>query len=488
MSSPHELMRKLQREQFYPFAAQVFDTLHPGQRFQPAWHVQAMCHALQRVVHGDNRRLLITIPPRHMKSICTAVALVAWVLGHDPGKRIMVASYGSDLAEKHARDCRTILESAWYQRLFPGTRLRRTALEDLQTTAGGGRFAVSLGGPATGFGADLLIVDDLMKAADAASPNERQRVQDYYEQTLYSRVNDKRSGAIIAIQQRLHEDDLAGYLINKGGFEQLNLPAIAECDETVALSLGRQHHRRIGDALFPEREPRAVLEEIRREVGPATFSAQYQQNPVPPGGNRLRWEWFQTYDEAPPRDELLTVVQSWDTACGSDPSADFSACTTWGLGKDGVWLLLDAQRRRLDYPDLRRWVRALQRTWQADVVLIEKAATGGALVADLRREEPRSPSATYFPWTPRLDKQSRFDAQTGKIEAGRVRIPHTAPWLEEFRRELLAFPKGRFDDQVDSATQFLDCLDTGFARDRVERALNGGRRVRPKGVPRHLRP
>jgi len=205
------------------------------------------------------------------------------------------------------------------------------------------RKAVSLGGAVTGHGADILIIDDLMKADDARSETERQRVKEFYEQTLFSRLNDKQNGAIVAIQQRLHEDDLAGYLLAKGNFTHLELKAIAEEDEQHALSERRVYRRRKGEALFPERESLATLEEIRREIGSAVFSAQYQQNPVPPDGNRLRWDWFQTYDERPPRTFFQLVAQSWDTAVTPAPSSDFSVCTTWGF-REGKWYLLDVYR------------------------------------------------------------------------------------------------------------------------------------------------
>jgi hypothetical protein len=245
MSTEREVLEAALRTNLYLFVRKAFLTLHPGRAFIPGWHVEAMCYTLQRVAEGHCRRLLITVPPRHLKSICTAVGLVAWLLGRDPTQRILVASYGAELAAKHARDFRTVVEADWYRQLNPQMRIDPKVNREAETmtTAKGGRKAVSLGGAVTGFGADLLIVDDLMKAADAASDTERQRVKDYYEQTLFSRLNDKQSGRIIAIQQRLHEDDFAGYLVNKGNFSHLNLQAIAEEDEAFELYVNRTHER-----------------------------------------------------------------------------------------------------------------------------------------------------------------------------------------------------------------------------------------------------
>jgi len=468
--SAREQLDAFIRRSLFAFTWFVFDLLHPGDRFVPAWHVKAMVRALEDTVAGRTKRLLITIPPRHLKSITASVSLPAFWLGQDPTARIMVASYGADLASKHARDFRGVLSSPEYQRLFPATRIdpKRNTEFEVMTTARGMRKAVSVGGPVTGFGARVLIVDDLMKAADAQSETERGRVKEFFDQTLYSRMDQKAEGIIIAIQQRLHEDDFAGHLIDKG-FEHLSLPAIAEEDETHHLPMGLTHTRRKGEALFPERESLETLEEIRREIGPYAFGAQYQQNPVPPDGATIRWEWFGIYDEQPPRNELLLVVQSWDTAHSTEPGADFSVCTTWGLSKAGPWYLLDLCRRQVDYPTLLRTARDLKRQWEADHIVIEKAGVGYALLADLWKEY-RSGIRAYLP---KLDKQSRFAAQSAKIESGLIHLPKEAAWLGPFRHEMMAFPNGRHDDEVDSVAQFLDWTALRFATHRTQAAIQG---------------
>lgn len=304
------------RRQHLPlFVMKSFETLHAGdQPLEMAWYLQATCHALMEVHRGAEKRLVITKPPRHLKSITASVAFVAWVLGHDPTARIMVASYSQDLARHHSNQTRMIMESDWYRRDFPHTRIsdRGNRALELETTAGGVRKAVSVGGSITGFGADIIIVDDCMKADEARSPTVRQELRNWYDNTLLSRLNDKASGRIISIQQRLHEDDLPAYLLEKG-YRHLNLPAIAIKDEVIPIGLGRMHHRRVGDLLNPAREDQATLEQLRRDLGPVAFSAQYQQEPVTPEGNMIRLEWFGTYDEAPPRHRFSRIIQSWDT-------------------------------------------------------------------------------------------------------------------------------------------------------------------------------
>ncbi|WP_337187911.1 phage terminase large subunit [Phenylobacterium sp.] len=460
--TPQVLRAALQAD-FHAFIRPAFDTLNPGQAFQPNWHIEAIAHALSEVGRGDINPLLITIPPRYLKSICGSVAFPAWMMGRDPTLRFLVASYSAELATKHARDFRTVVESGWFRTFFPNFgRLKRVADAEITTAQNGSRRSVSLGGSVTGFGADILIIDDLMKAADASSPVERQRVRDFYDQTLFSRLDDKQDGCIIAIQQRLHEDDLAGYLLEKGGnWVHLNLPAIAEEDEQIPLGPRRRHVRKRGDALFPSREPIGTLESIRLEIGAPAFSAQYQQNPVSLDSAHVRWERIQTYEEPYHRVAYTQVVQSWDTAMHGGPNSDFSVCTTWGYA-EGAWWLLDLVRVRLDYPDLKARVLAEAHRWRADIILVEHAGTGIPLLYDLMAIVRSPPLAlrgrTWMPraYQPRTDKLTRLAAQVAKLEEGRARFPSSAPWLLELKRELLGFPQAKYDDQVDSVSQFLE--------------------------------
>ena len=306
--------------------------------------------------------------------------------------------------------------------------------------------------------------------------------KEFYEQTLFSRLNDKQNGAIIAIQQRLHEDDLAGYLLAKGNFTHLELKAIAEADERHAIGNGRVYRRQRGEALFPAREPLATLAEIRKEIGSAVFSAQYQQNPVPPDGNGSAGSGSRPMTSAPRASFFQMVVQSWDTAVTAEPKSDFSVCTTWGF-REGKWYLLDVFRARLEYPDLKRKVIALRDQWNADEAIVEIANTGYPLWQELRDER----LGRLVAYTPRDDKETRFAVQTAKIERGMILIPREADWLPAFKHELLAFPNGKYDDQVDSMTQFLDWIGRRRGRAKCERRLNGGRPlapVRPQGYRR----
>jgi predicted phage terminase large subunit-like protein len=450
-----QIVRAVRRRHFQLFVMKVFETLHPGENpIRMSWYIQAMCHRLEQMAAGECRRLVITVPPRHLKSITASVAYVAWLLGRDPSIKIMVASYSQDLARLHSNLTRTIMESAWYLDEYPQTRIsdRGNRALELETTAGGVRKAVSVSGSITGFGADLIILDDCMKADDANSSVVREETRSWFDNTLLSRLNDKATGRILSIQQRLHEDDLPAYLLSKG-YEHLNLPAIAQREEVIPIGEGKVHCRQVGDLLNPEREPKEVLDQLRRDMGPAVFSAQYQQDPVAPEGNLIRMEWFGTYDERPERHEFLKVVQSWDTGMSAAPTSDYSVCTTWGFGRDDKkWFLLDVFRKRLDFPDLKRAVIQFEARWGADQVLIEDACSGKSLWQELRA------TSTFVPIMikPDRSKEERFTGCLAEVEAGNILLPIEAPWLDLFRGELKAFPAVRHDDQVDSFSQFVN--------------------------------
>ena len=289
-------------------------------------------------------------------------------------------------AELH-RQFRMVVDAAWYRALFPAMRPARDSGTELVTTAGGGRYATSVGGTLTGRGADLIIIDDPLKAEEAMSEPARKRVIDWYAGTLVSRLNDKEHGPIVVVMQRLHENDLAGYLLGQGGWEHLDLPSIAVEDAVIALGRGRLMKRRSGDILHPERESKDALDRIKAEIGSLKFSAQYQQRPVPLEGNLIRRDWFRYYEHLP-QVSAKRIVQSWDIAMMTGDANDYSVCTTWQMIKADYYLL-DVFRGRLQYPDLRRKLASLAAKHGAGTILFENAGPGMALLQDLWRDLPR---------------------------------------------------------------------------------------------------
>lgn len=444
------------RDDFPLFLAKANAEL--GNDLKSNWHHEAISFQLDRIGDGALRRLVVTMPPRHLKSITISVAWVAWMLGKYPEKRFVCVSYASDLAMKHARDCRNIMLSEWYRKAFPVTVLKSEREHDFETTRGGGRLSTTVGGTMTGRGGEIIIIDDPMKADDGNSLLARTKVRDWFSNTLMSRLDDRSTGVIILVMQRLHEDDLAGHLLESGGWEHLSLPAIAADLETIEIAHGEFHTRQPGDVLHPEMTSREELANMAATMGSAAFSAQYLQAPVPVQGNIVRREWLKRWDRMPERQAGDLIVQSWDTANKDGVFSDYSVGITALLRKKDVYIL-DIFRGRLQFPDLKRRVVSEALSHGADTVLIEDAASGQQLLQILIHEDhngmPRPVRRR-----PEGDKLTRMSAQSALIEQGRLVLPLNASWLADFEHELFAFPNGRHDDQVDALAQLLEWVQT----------------------------
>lgn len=291
-----EIAAALMRSSLFCFLWWVFALLHPGASLKPGWYLLAMTHKLQQAAAGKTTRLVINVPPRHLKSISASVALVVWILGHNPAAKIMIVTYSAELARQHAEPRRIIMQHPFYQWLFPHTRLANDGVRQqvLRTTAGGGCRSTTVGGSTTGFGADYIIIDDCMKADDIVSEARRDELDRFFRGTLLTRLNNKKRGVIISIQQRLGEDDLPGRLLEAGA-EHLSLPAYDDKEVVYDLGFGRCYRRSIGEVLRPEDEPREVLDQFRREMGPRDFATQYLQQPSALEGNIIRTEQFPRY-------------------------------------------------------------------------------------------------------------------------------------------------------------------------------------------------
>jgi hypothetical protein len=283
---------------------------------------------------------------------------------------------------------RAVLGSHWYQAAFPDTRIGpyKDSETEIELTHRGFRLSTSTGGTLTGRGGDVIVVDDPTKPIDALSDAKRTATNEWFRNTLLSRLDDKRTGAIVIVMQRVHMDDLTGFVLNQSPHEWtvLSLPAIAKADERIPLTLGRVHHRHVDDVLSPVREPMEVLEQLRLQLGSDLFSAQYQQAPVPPGGLMIKRHWVKRYVEAPPPRTGNMVIQSWDTAAKGGPDNDWSVCTTWVATTDFQFYLRDAWRGRVDYPTLKAKVQELANRWGAHQVLIEEAGTALGLLDELK--------------------------------------------------------------------------------------------------------
>jgi predicted phage terminase large subunit-like protein len=444
-------------EDLYSFTQYAFGVVRPSVPFKPNWHLEAVCHRLAQVARGEIKRLIITLPPRNLKSICASVALPAWFLGKNPSSRAIVASYSDQLTRAHANDFRSVVNDPLYQSLFPGMRLIRDTDREIMTSRRGKRIATSIDGTLTGLGGDLIVVDDPIKLGDAYSEAVRLRVIDWYRSTLLSRGDDKASTRIVVVMQRVHQDDLVGYLIESGGYEVLNLPAIAQREERYELGNGGIYVRRKGELLHPAHEPIEVLREIKREMGSIAFSAQYQQAPVPPGGNLILRKWLQnSYTELHPQPGDR-IVMSWDVALSEVDGSDFSACAVL-LVRNEVIYVVEVIHGKFPFEVLKRKMIEAKARYGDATLLIEHSPISVGLIQSLREQ-----SISVIKYDPISDKKARVIAQSDLFEAGSIRLPQKAPWLEPFVQELLSFP-GRHDDQVDALVQGIAWARKSWSR------------------------
>lgn len=471
MTDRRVVLQALLRSDLPSFTHKCFTTLEPGRSFHANWHIRHIGWQLGRVTEGEVRRLAITIPPRHLKSICVTVAYTAWTMGHNPGLKVITVSYADELAKLHAAAFRTIVTSDWYRTLFPAFQITRDTQVEIKTTRQGFRYAGSVGGSILGRGADLIIVDDPIKAQAALSEGERRKVKEFYDNTLYTRLNDKTRGAIVIVMQRLHQDDLIGHVQTQEPWVMAKIAAIEPEDQQYRLGPDPAdvYRRRAGEVIDPSREDAAVLEQLQRTLGSMGFAAQYQQDPIPAAGNAIHREWLRYYDTQPAVLDLVMV--SWDTASTLGEASDYSVGTVWGLKGSDIYLL-DVVRERFEVPELRRRIEATSITHQAAATVIEESDIGRALLQEMRQSSRIRPIG----WRPRFDKQARLLAQAPKFEAGQVLLPREAPWLAGYVSELLAFPSGKHDDQVDSTSQALAWLSQRIAVRRVPERPNPVRR------------
>jgi len=453
---PFDVIRALCANNLFAYVQAAFGVLQPGATFHPAMYLRALCHQLERLERGEIRRLLIILPPRHLKSFCASVVFPVWVQGRNPSTKIITASYGASLAEDLSWQSRRLMENDLTRSIFPKLEIdhKKASVADLRTTMGGQRIATSVGGPITGKGCNYLVLDDLSKAEDVASETRREKDWEWLNGSALSRMDKRKDGRAVMVAQRLHEDDLPGRLIQTGLWVVLEFPAIEVRAREVATPDGLVWTRRKGHILLPEHLDLDELNLLRREIGDARFEAQYQQSPVPEGGTIIRPEWFGTIPSDVLTGDYEAIIQSWDTASVPGESNDYTVCTTWGLIGNYIDLL-HVHRQQYLLPYLQEEAEKLRAEWRPKLVIVETAGVGRGLYDHLRLQD----CFGIQPYNPKTGKDHRMSIQSPKIEQGFVRLPVSASWKEVFIAEAAAFPNGKYDDQVDSMSQLLFALD-----------------------------
>ncbi|RVQ69633.1 hypothetical protein EKN06_05590 [Croceicoccus ponticola] len=450
------LVDGLCRKHFGAFAQRAFSVLEPG-RIEPAMHIHIICRLLEKVFQGDVRRGLVCIPPRYLKTYLISIAYTAWTLGQNPKARIICASNGAQLAEKFSSDTLRLMRSAWYRRVFPNTYLdpKKQSKVEIGTTAGGYRFATSVDATLTGRGADLIIIDDPLKANEAHSPTARQNSIDWFNSTVHTRFDHPKKGRIIVVAQRLHAEDLPGHLMEVGGWEELIMPAINPTKQVYDIVAGGWKARfDAGRILQPSRHDENDLAQLKKQMGEHDFEAQFNQRPVPPGGATFKEVWIKRYQTQPKPSQTEAIIQSWDTAYEGDEDNAFTVCTTWAKCPDG-YFLLDVWRERPGFPALVKAVKDLKAKWKAKLVVVEKKASGISLLETVREIEGHKWLVSITPSKGKVERAQ----QSVKFEQGQIWLPTQAAWLAAYEAELFQFPQCKFNDQVDSTVQLLAASD-----------------------------
>ena len=447
-------MRRSLRE----FIRSSWGTIEPGRDFYDNWHIDAIADHLQAVVKGDIKRLIINIPPRHMKSISVAVALPAWTWTIQPEKKFLYASYAGSLSIRDSVKCRRLIDSRWYKNHF-GNTFKLTSDQNqkqrFENDKTGQRIATSVDGALTGEGGDIIIIDDPHNVREAESSTVREGVLEWWDQAMQTRLNDPKTGAFIIIMQRVHETDLTGHILRNeyDDWDHLCLPARYEIGHPTPTrsKLGFTDPRtKEGDLLWPERIDVKTLDSLEKSLGSYASAGQLQQRPMPKGGGILKAEWWVPWekDDLP---DIEYVLQSWDTAFSTKEKTSYSARTTWGVIKEkGMTcaIVLEMWYDRVNYPDLRKLAQEAYYDYEPDAVLIEKKASGQSLLQDLRMA-----GIPVMEYLPDRDKEARAHASSALLEDGRIYFPKSKKWAMNLIDICAAFPATDNDDIVDTCTQ-----------------------------------
>lgn len=483
------------RRHLRDFVRYAWPVLEPETPLVWSWHVEAICDHLEAVSNGEIKRLLINVPPGHAKSLLVSVFWPAWQWVRRPAWRALFSSYKSELAIRDSVRCRSVITSDWYQSAFaPTWKLSgdQNVKSYFQNDATGARQSIGVGGGATGFRGDAVVVDDPLKADEFPSPDELEKVISWWDFQMSSRLNDMSKGVRVVIMQRLHERDLSGYLLDRGGYEHLCLPSEYDPGRSCVTSIGFTDPRRErGELLFPAKFPREVIDEAKRDLGPYGYSGQHDQTPTPAGGSIIKAEWMRYWypsDVIPPQPVVVMTdsgaveipqepvpmsfdakLQSWDLAFKGNATSDFVAGHVWGRHR-GRFYLLDRAHARLDFPATLGAIRAMtERHPQAVQKLVEDKANGPAVIATLKDEIPG-----LLPVQPSGGKEARLHAVAPLFASGNVWLPHPSitPWSSEVLTELVRFPRAPNDDDVDAATQALGKLSLAFDPGAIQLHVN----------------
>lgn len=417
------------------------------------WHLELMCDYLEALYSGQIKRLIINVPPRTLKSVCVSVAFPAWILSQFESEKIICASYSQILSIKHSTDCRKVMQSKWYKDICQ-TRIRYGENEKKKfiTEGNGYRFSTSVGGTLTGEGGNVIIVDDPHNPSKIYSNSERGKVISWFENVLMSRLNDRRNGKIVIVMQRLHINDLTGHLLEKSGnsWEVLSIPLIAEKNTVYEFNEKIYKILSKDEILHKSRNTIEDVKKLKNDLGSQAFLAQYQQNPSSSESGIIKKDWIEEFD-INSINVSNNIYYSIDTAIGQKTINDYTVIMKVFYNKNNFYIL-DITRIKEEYPDVRDRLKEIIKTEKTKAILIEDRSLGSSLIQDLKRET----NGNIIKINPTKDKITRIIDVLSIIEGRRVKIPSNAEWKNAFIKEIISFPRGNNDDQVDSISQLLN--------------------------------
>lgn len=432
------MLQKMGHESLIPFC------ISQEENFQTPNHIKQIAALLEKVERGEIKNLMINMPPRHGKSFLATELFPSWYLGRNPNKNVILASYSQSLADDFGRKVRNRIDSPHYQEIFPEVRLAQDskAASRFSTVQGGMYYSVGAGGALTGRGADIILIDDLIKnAEEARSVTFQKRHIDWYQTTLRTRLHP--NGAIILVMTRWSDKDLASWILDNdknGEWTVLSLPAISE-DET---------------ALWPERYPIEELHRLQNEMGTKNFNALYQQKPSPDEGNIIKRDWLKFYEKMP--EKMDNIVITVDTTFTNKPTSDYCAICVLGRNRKSQRLyLLDFARRRMSYIEAYNAIIEMYHKYNGSTIVIEESGNGYSLIETLQRVIPR-----VVGYNPRGSKESRISSMAPSFEAGQILFPSPKinSAINDCVEELVSYPDSRNDDFSDALAMAVNRLHT----------------------------
>lgn len=450
-----EIRREKAERNLSDFIRQAWPVIEPGAAYIHNWHIDLISEYMEAVNAGQINRLVINIPPRHMKSIQATVCYPVWTWIRQPERRFIKVSYSDSLSRKHNVLSRDIILSPWYQRTW-GDRFQLKAdvnrQNEFKNDHQGMMFSTSVGGALTGEGGDVIILDDPQNPLQANSETERAGTIAFFTNTLQSRLNNPRTGAFIVVMQRLHEKDLTGHIITEDlGYTHLCLPAEAPERTVITFPIsGREIVREEGDVLNPQRFDKSVLDGLKKSMGSLQYSGQYQQTPAPAEGVIFKREWLHNFfrPSAAPHQQML--IQSWDMAFTKSEGSAKVAGFVMGRAGSGIYVF-DLVNDKMTFTESVAAVRTMTGKWpKARAKVVENKANGPAIVDTLKKQV-----AGMVEFNPKGSKEERALSVTPYFEAGNVFFPEpeAAPWVQDLIQDLLMFPKGAYKDTTDALVQ-----------------------------------